>query len=69
MAADAGHQAAEQEGDQDDAVLVDAHQRGGVRVLRDGPDAPAEPGAFDELVEDEHHEHDGRDDDEESIVG
>src|SRR5919107_3989230 len=32
------HDPAEQEGDLDDAVLVDTHQRGGLGVLRHGPD-------------------------------
>ncbi len=65
---DAGHQAAEQEDQRDDPVLVDAHQRGAVRVLRDRADAAAEPGAVDEPVQDEHH-HQRQHDDQDLQVG
>ena len=44
-AGDAGHRPAEQEGQPDDGVDVDAHQHGGLRVLGGGPDAAADPGA------------------------
>src|SRR6478672_13805720 len=46
-----GHDPADEEGDPDDPVPVDAHQRRRLGVLRHGPDAAAEPGAPDELVE------------------
>ena len=46
-----GQDAAEQERERHDAVDVDAHELGGLGVLRRGADAPTEPAAPDELVE------------------
>ena len=62
----AGHEAAEQEREHDDAVDVDAHERGRLEVLGDGPDAATEPGAAHELVEGDHH--DDRADDDDDLV-
>ena len=58
----AAERAADDEGARDGLVDVDAHERGGRRVLGDGADAAAELGPGDQPVEEDHH-HDRRTDD------
>ncbi len=53
----AGHQAAEQERERDRRVHVDAHQARGLRVLRGGAHGAADPGAADEVDQEDEQRH------------
>ena len=63
-----GHGATEDEDQHDDAVLVDAHEGGGVGVLGHGADAAAEAALVHEGVQ-RHHHHDRAHDDDHAGVG
>jgi hypothetical protein len=59
----AGERTADHEGARDRLVDVDTHQRGGGRVLGDGPNPPAQLGLVHQAVEEHHHDHGGGHDD------
>ena len=55
-AGDAGHRAAEGEGEHHDLVDVDAHQCGGFTVLGDGAHRGAHPGALHDEIQHAHED-------------
>ena len=49
-----GHAGAENEGEENDLVGVDAHQRGRIAILREGAHGGAHLGLLHDEVEDQH---------------